>query len=95
MPVADKFVRLEGVDRSEEEQLVIYATLRNWRNLDTDTRAEIRALVADIAGYRDLGRALFEFLTTDMTFQAAVLRYTIPERVLRDARREFYRRWQR
>ncbi len=90
--MADKFVELE-CGRRREEQMIIYATCRDWPHLDHETRAEIRALIADVTDYAALGRALYLLLTTDRSFLSVAMSCHVPERELREARKEFYRRW--
>lgn len=90
--MADRFVELD-CGRRREEQMVIYATCRDWQHLDGETRAEIRALIAEVAGTGRLGRALFALLTTEVSFVGAWMRYNVPEGALRRARKEFYRRF--
>lgn len=90
--MAERFVKLGGIRISREKQMAIYGVCRNYKRERRETQETIRALCAEIGG-REWGRALFTYLTTEITAQGAMSRYRIPERVLADMRREFYRRW--
>lgn len=90
--MAERFVELSGVRISREKQMAIYGVCRNYKRERRETQETIRALCAEIGG-REWGKALFNYLTTGITAQGAMSRYRIPERVLADMRREFYRRW--
>lgn len=71
----------------------IYATCRCCKDLTESERETIRALCSDVAGV--YGPALFRFLTTPISLPGCVQRYRVPEGVLRRARREFYRRYEK
>lgn len=90
--MAERFVELSGIKISREKQMAIYGVCRNYKRERVETQETIRALCAEIGG-REWGRALFAYLTTGITAQGAMGKYRIPERVLTDMRREFYRRW--
>lgn len=91
--MADKFVTIK-CGRSREEQMLAYAELRRIRSAPPERKQEARALIADVGG-REWGRALWEFLTTDVSYERIVQKYRIPEGKLKLMRREVYRRWQR
>lgn len=92
--MADRFSYIRSAGKNEVEQMAIYAMCRRFGDLDERTQGDIRALCADIADDDREGRALFRFLTTEMSFPEAVRRFLVPEGKMKTMRREFYRRWE-
>lgn len=89
--MAKKFKMLGTVNKSYEEQGIIYFTCRNYQKQPAKTREKIENLCRQAAG--EHAQALFEFLTSDANWVYITQKYYISPATFERARTRFYNLW--
>lgn len=89
--MADNFKRMPGVRKSYAQQGRIFFTCRNFKRESRAVQKKIERLCAKAGGA--YGCALFDFLTTDKSWEQVTADYYISEATLTRVRRRFYELW--
>lgn len=92
--MAQKFKYMRSLRMTYAEQGKCFFTCRNYERLDRIEQERIRSICASCgAGDDAKRRAIFTFMTTDISFRECCLRYYISDSTLDRLRRKFYELW--
>lgn len=89
--MATRFTRLRSVGKSYAEQGVIFFTCLTYEQQPKAIREKIDRLCRKAGGGHC--HALFEYLTTSMSWEATTIRHNISHETLDRCRRKFYTYW--
>ena len=86
-----RFKQLRSVNKSYNEQALIYFTCITYDRQNATTRRKIERLCRKAAG--EYAPALLEYLTTDAEWVGVCQKYHVGDRTLERVRRRFYELW--
>lgn len=86
-----RFKYLRNIQKSYEQQGEIFFCCRNYAQKSKRVQDKIRRLCQEAGG--EHAEALFCYLTTDISWQEAAMRFYISERTLQRCRDRFYELW--
>ena len=86
-----RFKQLRSVNKSYNDQALIYYTCITYDRQNAMTRRKIERLCRKAAG--EYASALLEYLTTDAEWVGVCQKYHVGDRTLERVRRRFYELW--